>query len=98
MAMNRQLSIIGLRLAATALAWTTAAARAQTMPTPVPGFDTAVPAEFSALVWAPVVLLAFGCIAGLLWLIASDRPGPKRPAVRRGHARLGSQRVARLSF
>jgi hypothetical protein len=31
-----------------------------------------VPDEFSVLIWAPLLLLAFACVGGLLWLIWSD--------------------------
>ena len=31
-----------------------------------------VPADFSLLVWAPLLVLALACAGGLLWLIHSD--------------------------
>jgi len=31
-----------------------------------------VPADFSLLIWLPLLLLTFACVGGLLWLIWSD--------------------------
>jgi len=31
-----------------------------------------VPADFSLLIWVPLLLLSFACVGGLLWLIWSD--------------------------
>jgi len=33
---------------------------------------TAGTSEFSILLWAPVLLITFGCVAWLLWLIVAD--------------------------
>ena len=34
------------------------------------GYD--LPADYAMLFWAPVLLLTFACVGGLLWLIRSD--------------------------
>jgi len=46
-----------------------------------------LPADYSLLIWMPLLLLTFACIGGLLWLIRSDakqdRPAVSRFAMRR---------------
>jgi hypothetical protein len=41
-----------------------------------------VPAVYSLLLWAPLLALGFGCVAGLLWLIRSDAEKSVRKAYR----------------
>ena len=59
-----------------------------------------VPDEFSVLIWAPLLLLAFACVGGLLWLIWSDankgRLLAPRTAKRRGIRLLPTLRVPHL--
>ena len=44
------------------------------------GYD--VPADYSMLIWMPLLLLTFACTGGLLWLLRSDAK-QERPAVSR---------------
>ncbi len=60
-----------------------------------------VPDEFSVLIWAPLLLLTFACVGGLLWLIWSDANKGRlvaapQPAKRRGIKLVPAQRVPHL--
>ena len=59
-----------------------------------------VPDEFSVLIWAPLLLLAFACVGGLLWLIWSDaskgRLAAPQTAKRRGIKLAPTLRVPQL--
>ncbi|HWY24041.1 MAG TPA: hypothetical protein VNX47_03935 [Nevskia sp.] len=56
-----------------------------------------VPAEFSMLIWAPVLLITFACCGYLLWLIVADarqnRPRAANTGIRVQAARLSHHSV-----
>lgn len=50
--------------------------------------DATIPAAYSMLLWAPLLALAFGCVAALLWLIRSDADKAVRSGYRRARHSL----------
>jgi hypothetical protein len=99
--MNKQMKVGTMRLASITGACAVAGgalADAMPMPADVVGFAAAVPSGFGAALWAPALVLLLGCVAGLLWLIVSDRSRASQSRVQRRQAWLRSHRAAHSPF